>query len=98
MAQVVENLQNKLKSTSNGLLLFTFKLISGLAIGLTVALIGQEIFSYGTFLFAFVVVVVTGLLLRKARNWRWTTLLVFNLICVLVAMLLRMYILLAPGA
>ncbi|MCB0355945.1 MAG: hypothetical protein KDD40_03000 [Bdellovibrionales bacterium] len=98
MAQIMENIQNKIKNSSNGFLLFSFKLISGLTLGLTLALIGQEIFAYSSFLFVFVIVVVTGLFLRKARKWGWVAVMVFDLICALVALLLRMYILIAPGA
>ncbi|MCB0390785.1 MAG: hypothetical protein KDD58_05835 [Bdellovibrionales bacterium] len=98
MAHVIENIQLKLKNSSHGILLFTFKLLSGLLLGLTIALIGQEIFAYSTFLFAFVITVITGLFLRKARRWGWVAILVFDLICALVALLLRMYILIAPGA
>ena len=38
MAQMMENIQARLKGTSTGILLFTFKMISGLILGLTFAL------------------------------------------------------------
>lgn len=62
------------------------------------ALIGKELIQYGTFSFVLVIVVVTLTLLRIFKYWNWGKLLVFDLICILVALLLRMYILIAPGA
>lgn len=98
MSQLVNNLQEKLKNSSNSLFLLSFRLATGLLLGLTITLIGQEVFAYESFLFVFVMVVIAGLFMRKSRNWQWTALFVFNLVCVLIAMLLRMYILVAPGA
>lgn len=98
MAHIMQNLQEKIKNTSNGFILIIFKIISGMFLGLTLALIGQEIFAYESFLLTFVIVVITGLFLRKARGWGWVGVFVFDLICALIALLLRMYILIAPGA
>lgn len=66
--------------------------------GLTLALIGQEIIGYETISFSLVIVVVTTAFLRAARRWNLMGVLIFDLICVLIGMLLRMYILIAPGA
>ena len=98
MSALIDNLQYKLKASSSGLALFIFKALSGLLLGLTIAIIGQEIIGYGTFSFTLVIVVVVGAVLRMARQWRWLAMGVFNLICVLLALLLRMYVLIAPGA
>jgi hypothetical protein len=98
MGQMAGKIQEKLKQTSNGALLLTARVITGLLLGMTLSLIGQEIFDYGTLLYIFVIVVIAGLFLKTTQSWQWMPLFVFNLICVLVAMLLRMYILIAPGA
>ena len=98
MAQFINNLQEKIKITSSGAALLVTKAITGLILGLTIALVGQEIFGFGNLLFIFVIALVGGLFFRKAREWQWTALFVFNLICVLIGLLLRMYILVAPGA
>lgn len=79
-------------------MLWLFKLFSGILIGLTLALIGVEILQYGVFSFVLIVVVVTASLLRIAKSWSWTHVFIFNLICVLLGLLLRMYILIAPNA
>lgn len=98
MAQMMENFQARIKSSSNGFFLFLVRIVSGLILGLTAALIGQEIFAYSSLLFTFVIFVITGLFLRKSRKWGWVGVFAFDLICALIALLLRMYILVAPGA
>lgn len=98
MGQMFEDIQYKLKTSSSSLMLFFFKLVSGLALGLTVALIGQEIINYGNFSFTFVIVATTGAFFRVSKKWQFVGVAVFDLICVLIGLLLRMYILVAPGS
>ncbi|MGE0762878.1 MAG: hypothetical protein AB7N80_06340 [Bdellovibrionales bacterium] len=97
MGQMLEDLQYRLKTSSSSLALIFFKMISGVALGLTVALIGQEIIDYGNFAFIFVIVATTGAFFRVAKKWQFIGVAVFDLICVLIGLLLRMYILVAPG-
>ena len=98
MSQFLENIQFRIKTSSGNLLLFMARIFVGLVLGLTFSLIGQQIFSYGSLAFFFVI--ITGLVtfLRVSRGGKWTTLLVFSLICVLIGLLLQMYIQIAPGA
>lgn len=98
MAGLINNVQERFKVTTNAVALLTFKLATGMMIGLTFALIGQEIIQYGTLSFVLVITVVTGMIFKIAKPWTWTHLFIFNLICVLTGLLLRMYILIAPGA
>jgi hypothetical protein len=98
MSQFIENMQDRIKVSSAGVALYILRVITGVILGLTFALVGDEIMKFGHFSFALVLVTVTGVVLRISRKWKFVGLAVFNLICVLVAMLLRMYILLAPGA
>lgn len=65
--------------------------------GLTVALIGEEIIGYRIFSFLLVVFVMTGVVVRVSKKWNWIGLLIFDLICILIGLVLRMYILIAPG-
>lgn len=97
MGNLIGNVQDRFKTTSNAFGLFMFRVITGLFLGLTLALIGDQIIDYGWFSFVLVLVVVTGTLLRITRNWSWTHMFIFNLMCVLTGMVLRMYILIAPG-
>jgi len=98
MANIISNVQDRLKTSTNALALLGFKLLTGLFVGLTLALIGQEVIQYELISFVLVVLVVTGALVRIAKSWSWTHIFIFNLICVLIGLLCRMYILIAPGA
>lgn len=97
VGQVIEELQYRLKSSSTSLALVTFKAISGAAIGLTLALIGEQIIGYGTFSFILVIVTITGAFMKVSRNWQVVGVAVTDLICILLGLLIRMYILVAPG-
>ena len=98
MANIIGNVQEKFKTSTNALAMLTARLLSGMLVGLTLSLIGQEIIRYGWISFMLVIIVVTACLLKISKTWSWTHLLIFNLICVLIALCLRMYILIAPTA
>lgn len=98
MAEFIMKIQDQMKSTTGRCLLVALKLFSGAIVGLTLSLIFQELIGYGLFSFILVIVVVGLGLLRMMKGWSWGRVLIFDLICVLVALLLRMYILIAPGA
>lgn len=98
MGQFIEELQFKLKNSSVSIVTFVVRAISGMILGLTLALIGDEMMGYNTFSFMLVIVVTTAAILKISKRWTLARVLVFDLVCVLVAMLLRMYILIAPGA
>lgn len=97
MGQFITDMQYKIKTSSTSLITFILKTITGAFLGLTLALIGQEMLGYGTFSFVLFIVVTAGAFLRLAKSWSWIGVLVFNLICVLIGLLLRMYIVIAPG-
>lgn len=97
MSGLLTNIQDRVKTGSNAVSLMAFKAVTGMLLGLTVALIGDEIVNYGNFSFLLVIAVSTAALMKITRAWTWTHMLVFNLICVLIGLLLRMYILIAPG-
>jgi hypothetical protein len=90
------NMQDGVKNSSVSLFCFFLRFITGVMLGLTMALIGQELMGYGTFAMLFAIVVVLGLVLKTTSEWTAGKILIFDLILVLVAMLLRMYILVAP--
>ena len=101
MSELVGRMQSQLKKTSSDVVLFTLKLISGSILGLTFALVMQEILgkveNENLLAFFFVIVVTAGLFLRIAKSWGLTAILIFDLICVLLGMVLRLYIMVAPG-
>lgn len=90
------NVQDGVKTSSLTLTLFVLRAVSGFFLGLTSGLVGQELVGYGSFSLTFVSLVVLALFMRLSKTWSLTQLFIFDLICVLVAQLLRMYILLAP--
>jgi hypothetical protein len=96
VSQIATNVQQGAKTTSISLLGLSIKMITGFILGLTFALIGQEVIQYGTFMFVFMMVLVWGLVLRITLKWSIGSILIFDLICILVALLLRMYIIVAP--
>lgn len=98
MANLISNVQDRFKTSTGAMALLAVRLLTGFFIGLTLSLIGQEIIQYGWFSFVLVILVVTGLILKISKSWTWTHLLIFNLICVLIGLVLRMYILVAPNA
>ncbi len=97
MANLINNVQDRIKTGSNAIALLIFKAFTGLYLGLTLALIGDELIGYEWFAFTLIVVVVTGSILKISRHWSWMNMLIFNLICILIGLLLRMYILIGPG-
>jgi hypothetical protein len=102
MSELVGKMQSQLKKTSSDVLLFSIKLVSGAILGLTFALIVQEILgkadNENLFGFFFVIVITTGAFLRISRAWGLTAILIFDLICVLLGICLQLYIKVAPGA
>jgi len=87
---------DKIKNTSTSALSVALKLVTALAVALTIALIGQEMMSYGTVAFIFLMIVVVGGLVKLMSSWRVGAVLLFDLFCILVALLLRLYIQVAP--
>jgi hypothetical protein len=98
MSQFIEDLRYKIKTSSGSLLLLISKTFVGFMLGLTFALVGQQMTGYGTFAFLLVILTLMVVFHRIARGWKWSHISVFSLICVLIALLLRMYIQIAPGA
>lgn len=88
--------QDQVKTSATSLGLLSIKILSGAALGLTIGLVFQELFGYGDISLVFVLIVITGLFTKLTSEWTLGKLFVFDLICVLVAKLLQMYLLLAP--
>lgn len=98
MGQFIENLQYKIKTSSGSILLLMIKLFVGFTLGLTFALIGEQMSGFGTFGFFLVIIAVMASYYRVARAWTFTHVGIFSLICILLAALLKLYIQVAPGA
>lgn len=94
---MIKNVQGKIRDSGLGLGLLALKAGTGLFVGLTLALIFRELMEVGSFLFTFVIVLFGVVFLKISQRWKFTGVLLFDLFCVMTAMLLRMYILVAPG-
>lgn len=90
------NMQEGVKTTSMNIFALSLRIITGLMLGFTLTLIAQEFIGFGQFLLIFGTLVIASLFMKLSSSWRVPHILIFDLICVLVAQLLRMYILLAP--
>ena len=97
MSNFIDNVQDRVKTGSKNLTVFFLRTFSGLILGLVFALAGQELLKFGTFVFWFITLVVIGVVLRASQNWTAYGVFLFDLVCVLIGLLLRMYIFLAPG-
>ena len=90
------SVQDGVKSSTMSFFHLLLRLVTGFFVGLTLSLIGQELVGYGTFALIFATIVIIAVLLKLMSEWSIGKILIFDLICVLVGMLLRMYILVAP--
>ncbi len=88
---------NKIKESGLGLGLLALKAATGILVGLTFALIFRQLMDVGSFLFTFIIVLFGGVFLKISQTWKFTGVMLFILFCVMTALLLRMYILVAPG-
>ena len=96
MKGLATNVQEGVKTSSVSLFNLFLRLLTGFFLGLTLALIGQQLMGYGMFGLLLCLVVIMALITKVLSKWSVGQILIFDLICVLVAMLLRMYILVAP--
>lgn len=97
MGEFIENMQETLKRNSQNISLFLVRFFSGLFLGVTLTLIGQQILGYGQLVFWFIILLTTTVFLKMTKGWRWVGVIVLDFILVLVGLLLKMYILIAPG-
>ena len=93
----MRQLQMRLRESGKGLGLLLFKTLTGFFLGLTLALIIQQLTQMGRFGFLVVIVFFVGAFYKMSKPWKTTGIVLFNLFCIMSAMLVRMYILIAPG-
>ena len=98
MSRLGNQMQQGVKRSSSSLGLFSLRLVTGLILGLVFAIAGDAFFQYSDFMFYFFVVLTTGIVLRVTRRMAWPGVIILDVFCVLVALLLRFYVVVAPGA
>ena len=90
------NMQHGAKNASLSLLQRSLRMLSGFFIGIVLALIVQEFTQNGTLVLVFLTtmfMLIVYKLLRALSIWQ---IIIFDVICILVANTLRMYIMMAP--
>jgi hypothetical protein len=102
MSEFASRLQGNIKKSSQDLLTFAVKLLSGSIIALAISLVVQEMLgkinNEINMSFLFVIFVVLLSFLKVVQKWTITSVLIFDLIFILIGMILRLYIMTAPGA
>ncbi len=84
------------KNATHSLTHIMFRLISGFFLGLVLSLIVQEITQSGTMTLVFLTTVLTASIYKALARLSLPQILIFDLICVLIATVLNMYIKIAP--
>ena len=95
---MIKKVQGSIKANSASFALLTAKLLSGLILGLMFALVIKTLSGSGSFVFVMTMVVITGAFFKMSSKWKFTGVLLFDLFCAMTALMLRMYIHVAPGA
>ena len=95
-SQFAVQMQGGVKTTSVSLFAMILKLVSAFLVALTLSLIIEEMLGSGTFTFIFTMVLVIGLVMKLISKWGVGSVLLFDLFCVLVALLLKLYLQVAP--
>ncbi len=94
--QVGNQLQDGIKNSSVSLLALSLKIITAFMISLTVTLIVQELTGSGMIAFTFLMLVLFLSFFKLMKNWITSHVLLFDLFCILVALVLKLYLQVAP--
>lgn len=98
MADMINKMQFHVKKSSNDLGTYFLRVMTGGWIGMIFAHFFQMIFEFENFLFFFVIVLMTGAIVRVTKGWGFFSVVILNLFCILIGILLQMYVTIAPGA
>jgi hypothetical protein len=96
LSQVAGQVQGGVKTTSLSLFAMTLKIVTAVVFSLTLSMIIQELMGSGTLVFVFTLVLGIGLLMKVMAKWGAGAVLLFDLFCILTALLLRLYLQVAP--
>ncbi|MEK6629017.1 MAG: hypothetical protein AABY53_10360 [Bdellovibrionota bacterium] len=96
LKNAASGLQQGAKNASISLGQRLLRFVSSLLLGLVLSLIIQEFAQSETLMLIFFTALITMIMYRLLRPLRIIHIVVFDMICILVATLLRMYIIIAP--
>lgn len=86
------------KKVTHGFFHISLRLVTGFFLGFVIALIFQELLGFQMLLLVFMTITLMALLYKSLSRLSLIQILVFDLICILVLTLLKMYVLIAPQA
>lgn len=92
MSELTERLKHNLKGSALQLTLFLIRLLTGSLLGLTIAVSMKTMNQISMFLFMFIVITVTGVILRITRYWSMLAVIILFLVLALIGVLLKLYI------
>jgi hypothetical protein len=98
MGEVISKIQFQVKKKSSDMGTYIFRVLTGGWIGMVFAHFFQILFEFENFLFLFVIVIMTGAVVRITRGWGFFSVILLNVFCILLGVLLQMYVQIAPGA
>ncbi len=98
MGEMINRVQFQVKKSSGDFGTYVARVVTGGWIGLVFAHFFQMIFAFENFLFFFIIVLITGSIVRITKGWGFFSVVILNLVCVLLGALLQMYVKMAPGA
>lgn len=92
MSDFAERFKDSVRGTTKQLTIFLVRLFTGALLGLSLALAAQSFSPISIFLFMFVVITTTGIVLRVTRYWSLPAAIILLLVLVLIGVLLKLYI------
>lgn len=96
LKSMASNLQQGARNSSVTLSQKLLRLISGLFVALILSLIIQEMMQSGTLMLVFFILLLTSVVYLFLARFNILQILIFDLICVLIVSLMRLYIMVAP--
>jgi len=93
----MEKFQEGTKNSLYTIFLLILKIISSFFFGLLIALIFKELFHFGNLLFLFSLLTFAAVFFKLTSNLTLRNLIIANSFIVLICLLLKMYIMIAPN-
>ncbi len=93
---MASSVRDTAQNTSSQAFSIALRLLTGLILGYVLGLIAQEIIGFGAFSLSFFVLIMALLFFKISSSWTILKIILFDVFCVLVLQILKMYILLAP--
>lgn len=96
MRSIAVGAQEGVKSGTLQMTHLALRVVTGIFVGLVLSLIAKQLIGYGNLSMLFVMLVILALIVRALKFWSFGKIFVFDIVCILVATVLNMYIHLAP--